>query len=61
MIQIKLNGKHYHDSITDNEVFILGDKVYVENEFGEKVTQFHNSKTNTEKRIQSGRWEPIYE
>ncbi len=57
--RIKNEGKHYHDNNTGNEVYVKGNKVYIENEDGQEVSQFHNSKANTQTRIDSGRWEPV--
>lgn len=62
VIQLVLpNGNHFYDKITGNDVYVKGDKVYVENQNGEEVTRFHNSKSNTQWRIETGRWEPVYE
>ena len=59
--KIKQKGKHYRDTETGANVYVHGDKVYIENENGQEITQFHNPKSNTDQRIKSGRWEPVYE
>jgi RHS repeat-associated protein len=52
------DGRQFTDTETGNNVFVRGDKVVVTNRNGEIVTQFTNSRANTQDRISSGKWEP---
>ena len=52
------NGKRYEDADTGNTVYVDGDRVVIVNESGQRVTQFKNSRANTQSRIGSGRWIP---
>jgi len=49
-------GKTLIDNDTGNTVHVLGDRVVITNEEGEVVTQFKNTRANTQQRIDSGRW-----
>jgi hypothetical protein len=51
-------GRQFTDSETGNTVHVSGDRVVITDERGEIVTQFKNSRANTQSRIQSGKWVP---
>jgi hypothetical protein len=50
-------GKHFTDTKTGNEIYVKGNKGVVIKD-GKLHSQFHNTKANTLKRIQEGRWIP---
>jgi RHS repeat-associated protein len=52
------DGKKYMDDTTGNNVHVSGDRVVITNEQGDIVSQFRNSRANTNARIESGRWIP---
>ncbi|HGT3378250.1 TPA: RHS repeat-associated core domain-containing protein, partial [Pseudomonas aeruginosa] len=53
------NGKKYYDNDTGNTVHVDGDRVVVTDSNGTKVTQFKNTRANTNARVRSGRWTPL--
>ncbi|OAI18170.1 MULTISPECIES: hypothetical protein [Methylomonas] len=53
-------GREYTDNENGNIAYVKGDRVVVKDSDGNLVTQFKNSRSNTLKRIESGRWEPKY-
>ncbi|MFC5475094.1 RHS repeat-associated core domain-containing protein [Paraherbaspirillum soli] len=52
------DGRQLVDNDTGNTVHVSGDRVVITDERGDIVTQFKNSRANTNARIQSGRWTP---
>lgn len=52
-------GRRFRDTETGNTVHVRGNRVVIRDSEGKQVTQFKNSRANTQKRIRSGRWEPI--
>ncbi|MEM9558175.1 MAG: RHS repeat-associated core domain-containing protein, partial [Acidobacteriota bacterium] len=56
--RVAREGQEYTDSETGNTIVVRGDRVLVLNERGEEVTRFKNSRKNTRKRIENGRWVP---
>lgn len=53
-------GRRLRDTETGYDVYVRGDRVVIVNpSTNQQVTQFKNSRANTQKRIESGRWEPI--
>jgi len=53
------NGRQYTDNDTGNTAYVDGDRVVVTNSKGEQVTQFRNTRANTNARVESGRWTPV--
>ncbi|NEP63529.1 MAG: hypothetical protein F6K31_42640 [Symploca sp. SIO2G7] len=54
------DGRHFRDTETGYDVYVRGNKVIVvEPSTKRQITQFKNSRANTQKRIESGRWKPI--
>jgi hypothetical protein len=52
-------GRTFIDSITGHRVHVRGNKVVVTDATtGQRITRFKNSRKNTQKRINSGRWVP---
>ncbi|WP_242589655.1 RHS repeat-associated core domain-containing protein [Corallococcus macrosporus] len=51
-------GRQFTDSETGNTIHVSGDRVVVTNGQGQIVTQFRNTRANTQSRIQNGRWIP---
>jgi len=51
-------GQQYTDSDTGNNVSVRGNRVVITNENGEEVSQFKNTRANTQQRVTSGRWVP---
>jgi hypothetical protein len=51
-------GRKFTDSETGNTVHVSGDRVVITDKSGDIVTQFKNSRSNTQSRIQSGKWAP---
>ncbi len=52
-------GRQFTDSKTGHTVHVKGNKVVVsDSKSGKQITQFKNSRSNTQKRIKSGRWVP---
>ena len=51
-------GRRFIDSETGHIVYVRGDRVVVLRPDGRPVTQFRNSRANTQKRIREGRWIP---
>ena len=50
----------FRDTDTGNAVHVNGDRVVITSPDGARViTQFTNTRANTQARIQSGRWEPV--
>jgi hypothetical protein len=53
-------GRLLRDSETGYDVYVKGDRVViVDPATNQQITQFKNSRANTQKRIESGRWKPI--
>ncbi|NJP12288.1 MAG: hypothetical protein HC866_24795 [Leptolyngbyaceae cyanobacterium RU_5_1] len=53
-------GRHFRDTETGYDVYVRGDRVVIVNPAtNQQVTQFKNSRANTQKRIESGKWRPI--
>jgi hypothetical protein len=53
-------GRLLRDSETGYDVYVKGDRVViVDPATQQQITQFKNSRANTQKRIESGRWKPI--
>lgn len=53
-------GRRLKDTETGYDIYVKGDKVViVDPATNQQITQFKNSRANTQKRIESGRWEPI--
>jgi len=51
-------GRKFTDSETGHTVHVSGDRVVITNAKGEIVTQFRNSRANTQQRISNGKWIP---
>ncbi|NER00830.1 MAG: hypothetical protein F6K30_29740 [Cyanothece sp. SIO2G6] len=52
-------GRQFQDTQTGYDVYVRGNRVViVDPETGQQITQFKNSRANTQKRIESGRWRP---
>jgi RHS repeat-associated protein len=51
-------GKQYTDSDTGNNVSVRGNRVVITNEDGDVVSQFKNTRANTQQRIDDGKWVP---
>jgi hypothetical protein len=51
-------GKKYVDSETGNTVHVSGDRVVITNAEGNEVSQFTNSRANTQQRVLEGKWIP---
>jgi hypothetical protein len=52
-------GKRLTDSESGHDVYVNGDRVViVDSKTGKQITQFKNTKKNTQQRIRSGRWIP---
>ena len=49
-------GRSFTDSKTGNTVHVRGKKVFVTSADGKQVTQFKNTRVNTQDRIKSGPW-----
>ncbi len=53
-------GRQFKDTETGYNVYVKGDRVViVDLAINKQITQFKNSKTNTQKRILSGKWIPL--
>jgi hypothetical protein len=53
-------GRLLQDAETGYYVYVKGERVViVDPANNQQITQFKNSKANTQKRIKSGRWKPI--
>ena len=53
-------GRLLQDAETGYYVYVKGDRVViVDPATNQQITQFKNSRANTQKRIASGRWNPI--
>jgi len=57
--KIRQEGKKFLDTVTGYTVYVKGDKVVIDFPDGSYHTSFHNSKANTLKRIESGKWVPM--
>ena len=54
------DGRLLQDTETGYYVYVKGDRVViVDPASNQQITQFKNSRANTQKRIESGRWKPI--
>jgi RHS repeat-associated protein len=53
------DGKEYIDDLTGNKVHVLGDNVVVLDDEGNVLSQFKNSRANTNWRVETGRWIPV--
>jgi RHS repeat-associated protein len=50
-------GRQFTDSKTGHKVHVKGNKVVIsDSKSGKQITQFKNSRSNTQKRIKSGKW-----
>lgn len=56
--KVAQEGRQFTDTDTGNTVHVKGNKVVITDGNGKKVTQFKNTKKNTQQRIKSGKWEP---
>ena len=56
--KVAQEGRQFTDTATGNTVHVKGNKVVITDGNGKKVTQFKNTKKNTQQRIKSGKWEP---
>lgn len=53
-------GRLLQDTETSYYVYVKGDRVVIiDPATNQQITQFKNSRANTQKRIESGRWKPI--
>lgn len=53
-------GRRFKDMETGYDVYVRGDKVViVDPTTNLQITQFKNSRANTQKRVESGRWKPL--
>jgi hypothetical protein len=52
-------GRKFEDTETGNLVFVNGDRVVITTKEGKQVTQFTNTRANTQMRIRTGKWKPI--
>ena len=52
-------GRQFIDTATGNTVHVRGNKVVITDSNGNQVTQFKNSRRNTQQRVRDGRWEPV--
>ncbi|MHC5673687.1 hypothetical protein [Nostoc sp.] len=53
-------GRLFQDAETGYYVYLKSDRVViVDPATNQQITQFKNSRANTQKRIESGRWKPI--
>lgn len=53
-------GRLLQDTETGYYVYVKGDRVVIiDPATHQQITQFKNSRANTQKRIESGRWKPI--
>ncbi|WP_328587135.1 RHS repeat-associated core domain-containing protein, partial [Pseudomonas savastanoi] len=52
------NGKTYEDADTGHTVHVDGDRVVITDSQGRPVTQFKNTRANTNSRVNSGKWIP---
>lgn len=53
------DGKQYTDDLSGNKVYVSGDRVVITDQEGNYITQFKNSRANTNARVESGRWIPV--
>jgi hypothetical protein len=53
------DGKRYVDSDSGHNVNVKGDRVVITDQRGNTVSQFKNSRKNTNSRVASGRWIPM--
>ncbi|UQI28480.1 RHS domain-containing protein [Pseudomonas bijieensis] len=51
-------GRHYVDNDTGHNVHVKGDRVVITDNRGNTVSQFKNSRANTNGRVASGKWTP---
>lgn len=51
-------GRHYVDNDTGHNVHVKGDRVVITDNRGNTVSQFKNSRANTNGRVTSGKWTP---
>jgi RHS repeat-associated protein len=51
-------GRQYTDTETGNSVSVRGNKVVIRDKDGNIVSQFKNTRANTNQRVQDGRWIP---
>lgn len=53
-------GRLLQDAETGYDVYVKGDRiVIVDPSTNQQITQFKNSRANTQTRIESGRWKPV--
>lgn len=53
------DGRLYRDTESGHFVRVNGDRVVITTPDGKQVTQFKNSRANTQKRVLNGKWDPI--
>ncbi|MCI0538651.1 MAG: hypothetical protein L0Z50_25875 [Verrucomicrobiales bacterium] len=53
------DGRKFRDTETGNTVHVKGNRVVITNSKGDIMTQFRNTRRNTQQRIKNGKWEPI--
>jgi hypothetical protein len=56
--RVAREGREFVDSETGHTVVVKGNRVVIKDEEGRQVTQFTNTRRNTQKRIREGRWVP---
>jgi len=52
-------GRKFEDAETGNIVYVNGDRVVITDKKGKQITQFKNTRANTQARIRAGKWKPI--
>jgi hypothetical protein len=52
-------GQEFIDTDTSYTVHVRGNKVVIKDQNGRQVTQFKNTRRNTQDRIRKGKWKPI--
>lgn len=57
--RVMREGKQFIDRDTGNTVYVSGNRVVIYDSEGKLVSQFTNSRSNTSKRIEAGRWSPV--
>jgi hypothetical protein len=58
--RIVREGRRFKDTETGYDIYVKGVMVViVDPATNQQITQFKNSRANTQKRTESGRWEPI--
>lgn len=58
--RIVREGRRFKDTETGYDVYVKGNKVVIiDPTTNQQITQFKNSRANTQERIESGRWKSI--